>query len=96
MIDVSALELMGLFEALDENEDKIDTHKETIKMLKADTKAQIKAFAESKEAKIEDINDSYKYYQKRHHKGEAANEDFFTLCALIDNATEAENEDESE
>ena len=48
MVDVSALELMGLFEALDENEDKIDTHKETIKMLKADTKAQIKAFAESK------------------------------------------------
>lgn len=96
MVNVEKDELLGLFEAIDDNNDKINTHKETIKMLNTDSSEQFKTFAAEKEMKVQDLKDAYKYYQKRHKKGEEANEDFFTLCALIDVATDTDEEDESE
>lgn len=95
MQQFNAEELLGLFESIDDNNEKIDTHKETIKMINADSAEQFKTFASEKEMKVQDLKDAYKYYQKRHNDGEAANEDYFTLCALIDTATDTD-EDESE
>lgn len=95
MTNVSAEELQGLFEALDDNEDKIDTHKETIKMIKADSTEQIKTFSSEKEVSATDLKDAYKYYRKRTKDGEAVNEDYFTLCAMIDTISE-NNDEESE
>ena len=92
MVNCDANELLGLFEALDDNKDKADMHKETIKMINKDSSDQLKTFAEDKEMKVSDLKDAYKYYQKRTKDGEEANEDFFTLCALIDNATADEEE----
>lgn len=94
MTNVSAEELQGLFEALDDNEDKIDTHKETIKMIKADSSEQLKTFSADKEVSVSDLKDAYKYYRKRTKDGEAVNEDYFTLCAMIDNISENEDSEE--
>lgn len=89
-------ELLGLFESIDDNNTKIDTHKETIKMLNADSAEQFKTFAEEKEIKLRDLKDAYKYYQRRHNDGEESSDDFFTLCALVDNAADADAEDEED
>lgn len=96
MVNCEAEELLGLFEALDDNQDKVDMHKETIKMINKDTSDQIKTFAEEKEMSPSDLKEAYKYYQKRCKKGEDVNDDFFTLCALIDIAAENDNEGEGE
>lgn len=93
MQNCSSQEILGLFEALDDNEDKIDTHKETIKMIKADSTEQLKTFSQDKEVSVTDLKDAYKYYRKRVKDGEAVNEDYFTLCAMIDAATENEEEE---
>lgn len=93
MQNCSSQEILGLFEALDDNEDKIDTHKETIKMIKADSTEQLKTFSQEKEVSVTDLKDAYKYYRKRVKDGEAVNEDYFTLCAMIDSATENEEEE---
>lgn len=93
MQNCSSQEILGLFEALDDNEDKIDTHKETIKMIKADSTEQLKTFSQDKEVSVTDLKDAYKYYRKRVKDGEAVNEDYFTLCAMIDAATEDEEEE---
>jgi siroheme synthase (precorrin-2 oxidase/ferrochelatase) len=93
MQNCSSQEILGLFEALDDNEDKIDTHKETIKMIKADSTEQLKTFSQEKEVSVTDLKDAYKYYRKRVKDGEAVNEDYFTLCAMIDAATEDEEEE---
>ena len=93
MQNCSSQEILGLFEALDDNEDKIDTHKETIKMIKADSAEQLKTFSQKKEVSVTDLKDAYKYYRKRVKDGEAVNEDYFTLCAMIDSATENEEEE---
>lgn len=94
MVNTSKEEVLGLFEAIDDNNDKIDVHKETIKMLNTDSSEQLKQFAKEKEMQVQDLKDAYKYYRKRQKDGEAATEDFFTLCALIDLATESDEEDE--
>ena len=93
MQNCNSQEILGLFEALDDNEDKIDTHKETIKMIKADSTEQLKTFSQDKEVSVTDLKDAYKYYRKRVKDGEAVNEDYFTLCAMIDAATEDEEEE---
>lgn len=93
MQNCSSQEILGLFEALDDNEDKIDTHKETIKMIRADSTEQLKTFSQDKEVSVTDLKDAYKYYRKRVKDGEAVNEDYFTLCAMIDAATEDEEEE---
>lgn len=93
MQNCSSQEILGLFEALDDNEEKIDTHKETIKMIKADSTEQLKTFSQEKEVSVTDLKDAYKYYRKRVKDGEAVNEDYFTLCAMIDAATEDEEEE---
>lgn len=90
MLDCNKDELVGLFESLDDNKDKVDMHKETIKMINKDTNDQIATFAKDKEVAPADVKAAYKYYIKRHESGEEANDDYFTLCALIDLAADDE------
>lgn len=90
MVSFNREELMGLFENLDDNKDKADMLKEQIKMVNKDSTDQIKAFAQDREVSPQDLKDAYKYYVKRQREGEEVNEDYFTLCALIDLESEEE------
>ena len=83
MIDFDAQELIGLYESIDDNEEKKSGLKEQIKMVDADSKEKYETFAKEKEADITNLKDGYKHYKKVHSDGEASDE-LYTIMAKVD------------
>lgn len=84
MQDVRTNELVGLYEAIYDNDLKIQSHKDTCKEIAAETKGLIQEFAKEKEIAEKNIRAAYKYYKEQVIEGEDGNDDYFTLCALVD------------
>lgn len=89
-------DLIGLFNTLEKDEEKIDALNEQIKVIKNGPQginAEIKAFAKNFEANEKDVKEAYKYYKKRRDSGDSSDsEDFFTLCVFIDEELQEQNE----
>lgn len=89
-------DLIGLFNTLEKDEDKIDALNEQIKVIRNGPQginAEIKSFAKKYEADEQDVKEAYKYYKKRRDSGDGSDsEDFFTLCVYIDEELQEKNE----
>lgn len=94
MQNVETNELVGLFEAIHDNDEKIRTHKETCKMIGADSAAHFKEFAKEKELSEKNLKNAYKYYVEHVVEGEDKSDDYFTLCALVDNIDDGKEKEE--
>lgn len=78
-------ELVGLFESIIDNDEKIADKKSAIKMITADSAQQFKEFGKEKEVKPSDLKKAYKYYKEKKETGaDGSDDDFFTLCAMVD------------
>ena len=82
--NVTTEELLGLFEALEQNDDKIDQLKEQIKVIKYDSKGQIKEFAKGKDVKPADLEGAWKYFKSQKKNLDSGESDYMELCALVD------------
>lgn len=86
MTNVTSTELNSLFAAIDENTEKALGLKSQIKMLDADSNEQYKNFAKEFEINVADLKKAYKYWKAVQESADGdVDEDFFTLCAIIDN-----------
>lgn len=90
-------QLIGEFEEVYENDIKISSLEEQIKVIKQDTTDRLKDFAKDNEIKeLKWLKDNYKRWKDLKFNGKDPNgdEDFYTLLAMVDEAI-AEESDES-
>jgi len=89
-------DLIGLFNTLEKDEEKIDALNEQIKVIKNGPQginAEIKGFAKTFEANEKDVKEAYKYYKKKRDSGDTSDsDDFFTLCVFIDEELQQQND----
>lgn len=91
MQNVTTTELVGLFEDVLINDEKVENQKSTIKMINADSKKKFDDFAKDKEMSVKDVKAAYKYYkQRKNSTDDKDSEDFFTLVTLVDMAADNE------
>lgn len=89
MQNVTTEELVGLFESIILNDEKVEDHKGTIKMINADSAKLIKDFSTDKEVDAKDVKAAYKYYKQKQNSTKKSDSDaFFTLISLVDMAAE--------
>ncbi len=62
MKDFNALELIGLFESIQVNDEKAADLKSQVKAIGADTTARFKEFGESNDVSAKKLRSAYKYY----------------------------------
>lgn len=93
MTNFSPVELVSLFESIEDNDDKVSALKEQIKVINKDSSERIKSFAEQMELQPSDVKDAYKYYKKVTASGDTG-DDYFTLCSAVDTALAHEEDTE--
>lgn len=98
MTDVNVNQVIGMFESVFEQEDKINALKGQIKMITADNNEQFKEFASSIETKPAQLKKAYKHWKEvqASDNPEQESDDFFTLAALIDIALQKEKDEEED
>lgn len=92
-------QLIGEFEEVYENDVKICSLEEQIKVIKQDTTDRLKDFAKDNEIKeIKWLKDNYKRWKdlKFNGKDPGDDEDFYTLLAMVDEAIAEETESEGD
>lgn len=80
-------QLLGLFSAIDADEEKIRALKDQIAVIKSGIggeESQFKEFAKDYETTPKQLKLAYKYYKTKQEGGEAEDEDYFTMCVMID------------
>ena len=87
-------ELEGFFEALWEDELKVNDLKSQIKAINADSGEQYKAFSDSSEIEVKTLRSAYKYWASVKN-GDKPDEDYFIILGIIDTMLEEEEEDNS-
>lgn len=85
-------EIIGQFEAVYENDEKIASLKAQEKQLSADSKDLFKTAAEDMETTVSALKEGYKYWKKAKDGGASDNEDAYTIMAMIDQAIEEDGE----
>ena len=92
--NVNGEAIIGLFESIADNDEKISSQKGTIKMIQADSNEQFKEFAKENGISVKSLKQGYKYYKSKcEGTDEVSNDDFLTICAMIDLALEKDNEE---
>lgn len=80
-------QLLGLFGAIDKDEERIRGLKDQIAVIKSGIggeESQFKEFAKDYETTVKQLKSAYKYYKTKQEGGEAEDEDYFTMCVMID------------
>lgn len=89
-------QLFGLFATIEKEEEKIDGLKEQIKVIKSGPQgieAEFKQFAKDYETSKENLKNAYKYYKEKEASGGSDDdEDYFTMCVMIDEELAGDNE----
>jgi septal ring factor EnvC (AmiA/AmiB activator) len=94
-------QLFGLFATIEKDEEKIDGLKEQIKVIKSGPsgiEAEFKQFAKDYETTKDSLKNAYKYYKERENQkgSDADNDDYFTMCVMIDEELDADKADEAD
>lgn len=92
---ITGNELIGLFESIEVNDEKVSDLKGQEKMLNADSTEQIKTSAKEWEVKPTDLKAAYKHWVKAKNAEDPndADEDLYSLIAMIDTQLTADNEE---
>ena len=83
MITFDKDELIGLYESLADNDERISGINEQKKMINADSKEKIEEFAKEKEVSPSSLKKGYKHY-KECIAEDSIDEDVYTLMAMVD------------
>lgn len=91
-------ELIGTFEAVEEQDEKISDLNSQIKMLRDDNAQRFADFAKDKETKPKYIKSLYTHWReaKCQDKPTEENDDLYTLMAQLDMYLEKQNENDKE
>lgn len=95
MIAFDKDELIGLYESLADNDERISGLSEQKKMINADSKARLEEFAKEKEVSASSLRKGYKHY-KECIAEDSVDEDVYTLMAMVDESLtsgSSDNED---
>lgn len=90
MINIEFDSLIELFEEIDEYEEAINSYKLKIKSDKKEIDNIIKGFAENHEVNPKDVKKAYDYWHENKESDSNTNDDFFTLCSIIDSGLSSE------
>ncbi len=89
-------QLFGLFATIEKDEEKIDGLKGQIDVIKKGPQgieAEFKQFAKDYETTVPNLKNAYKYYKEKNEGGASDDdEDYFTMCAMIDEELSGESE----
>ena len=81
-------EVIGVFEAVSDQEEKITDLKAQMKMIGADNAKRFEEFAKEKETKPANIKALYKHWKE--------NKDLYTLMAMMDMYLDKQNSEDTE
>ena len=91
-------EVIGVFEAVSDQEERITDLKAQMKMISADNAKRFEEFAKEKETKPANIKALYKHWKENKDKDAASeeNEDLYTLMAMMDMYLDKQNSEDTE
>ena len=92
MIAFDKDELIGHYESLADNDERISGINEQKKMINADSKARIDEFAKEKEVSPSSLKKGYTHY-KECIAEDSIDEDVYTLMAMVDESLTNGNND---
>lgn len=90
MTNIEFNSLVELFDEVYEYEQAIDSYRIKIKSDKKEISNMIKVFAENHEVSPKDVKKAYDYWCENQENDSNTNDDFFTLCSIIDSGLSSE------